>query len=52
MPAKKKSRMRVEKEARRRARLGIGTPPAERIIPDKRLRPPKHKKAAIREGEE
>jgi hypothetical protein len=32
------------KEARRRARELAGTPPAERVIPDKRYRPPKHKK--------
>ena len=31
-------------EARRRARDVAGPPPAERIIPDKRLKPPKHKK--------
>ncbi len=43
MALKKKSRIRVEKEARRRARLGVGMPPAARVIPDKRLKPPKHK---------
>lgn len=41
---KKKPRLRVAKEARRRARLGLGLPPPERIILDKRLKPPKHKK--------
>jgi len=41
---RKKPRIRVEKEARRRARQGIGLPPPERIIVDKRLKPPKHKK--------
>jgi hypothetical protein len=40
----KKARWRVTKEARRRARLGIGVPPAERTIPNKRDKPPKHKK--------
>jgi hypothetical protein len=40
---KKKPRLRVAKEARRRARLGIGLPPAERTIPDKREKPGKHK---------
>jgi hypothetical protein len=45
MPSKKrKSKFRVEKEARRRARLGIGMPPTERTIADKRRKPPKHKK--------
>jgi len=33
------------KEARRRARLVIGQPPPERVIPDKRRKPPKHKNA-------
>jgi hypothetical protein len=32
------------KEARRRARELAGPPPAARVIPDKRLKPPKHKK--------
>jgi hypothetical protein len=45
MPSKKrKSKFRVEKEARRRARLGIGMPPTERTIADKRRKPPKHKR--------
>jgi hypothetical protein len=30
-------------EARRRAREQAGPPPAARVIPDKRLKPPKHK---------
>jgi hypothetical protein len=41
---KKPRRLRASKEARRLARLGIGLPPAERTIPDKRRKPPKHKK--------
>ena len=43
---KKKDRLRVGKEARRRARLGIGLPPPERTIPNKREqagKPAKHK---------
>jgi len=44
MARKKKPRLRVEKEARRRARLGIGMPPPERVIVEKRNKPPKHKK--------
>jgi hypothetical protein len=47
MTARKKSRIRVEKEARRRARLGVGMPPAARVIADKRSKPPKHKKKII-----
>jgi hypothetical protein len=44
--AKKKSKKKysVGKEARRRARERAGLPPAERVIPDKRRKPPKHKK--------
>jgi hypothetical protein len=44
---KKKPRIKVAKEARRRARLEIGAPPAERIIPDKRTKPLKHKKKIV-----
>ena len=51
MPRKKKSKFKVATEARRRARLGIGAPPAERTIPDKRSKPVKHKKK-IAEPEE
>jgi len=32
------------REARRRARELTGPPPAGRVIPDKRLKPPKHKR--------
>jgi hypothetical protein len=34
-------------EARRRARELAGPPPAARVIPDKRMKPPKHKKILI-----
>jgi hypothetical protein len=44
MAHRKKGQFRVTKEARRRARLGVGLPPAERTIPNKRDKPPKHKK--------
>jgi hypothetical protein len=49
--AKSKSRQRlnVSKEARRRAREQAGLPPTERIIPDKRRRPPKHKRKLLEE---
>ncbi|HTS13398.1 MAG TPA: hypothetical protein VMH00_14875 [Candidatus Limnocylindrales bacterium] len=46
---KKKPRLRVAKEARRRARLGIGLPPAERVIIERRFKPPKHKKSIVDE---
>jgi hypothetical protein len=36
MARKKKDRLIVGKEARRRARLGIGLPPPARTIPNKR----------------
>ena len=44
MAKKKKPRLRVEKEARRRARAGIGLPPPEKAIPNKREKALKHKK--------
>jgi len=47
MSRNKKQRLRVEKEARRRARLGIGMPPPARTITDKRSNPPKHKKKIV-----
>jgi hypothetical protein len=47
MAKKKKDRLRVHKEARRLARLGLGMPPTERTIPDKRAKAPKHKKKSV-----
>jgi hypothetical protein len=44
MSRRKKPRFKIPKEARRRARLGIGLPPPERTIPNKRSKPTKHKK--------
>lgn len=41
---RRKKRLDPAKEARRLARQQAGQPPAERIIPDKRRKPPKHKK--------
>lgn len=41
---RKKPRLKIPKEARRRARTSIGLPPPERIIVEKRDKPPKHKK--------
>ena len=44
MPRKrKKPKFTAAKEAKRRARLAAGTPPAGRVIPDKRRKAPKHK---------
>jgi len=47
MAKQKKDRLRVHKEARRLARLGVGIPPTERTIPDKRQKAPKHKKKLV-----
>jgi hypothetical protein len=41
---RKKDKLRATKEARRRARLGIGLPPPEKVIVEKVHKPPKHKK--------
>ena len=40
---KKRKKFSASTEARRRARLSAGSPPPARVIPDKRLKPPKHK---------
>ena len=40
---KRTPKFTAAKEAKRRARLAAGTPPAGRIIPDKRRKAPKHK---------
>lgn len=46
MPSKKRrTKFTAAKEARRRARLAAGSPPTERVIADKRRKPPKHKKS-------
>jgi hypothetical protein len=45
MAKKKRDKLRVHKEARRLARLGLGMPPTERTIPDKRGKSPRHKKS-------
>jgi hypothetical protein len=47
MAKKKRDRIKVHKEARRLARRGLGMPPTERTIPDKRRKPVKHKKTII-----
>jgi hypothetical protein len=48
-PLRKRKKFRAAKEARRRARLALGTPQTERVIPDKRKKPPKHKKNLLKE---
>jgi hypothetical protein len=47
---RKHSKFTAGREARRRARELAGPPPAERVIPDKRLKPPKHKKKLMEDN--
>jgi len=47
---RKPSKFTAGREARRRARELAGPPPAERVIPDKRLKPPKHKKKLLEDS--
>jgi hypothetical protein len=51
--ARKKSakKFTAANEARRRARQSVGAPPAERVVPDKRKKPPKHKKNLVEADE-
>jgi hypothetical protein len=46
---KKKSKFEKGTEARRMAREKVGAPPSERVIPNRRLKPPKHKKQLMDE---
>jgi hypothetical protein len=46
---RKKSKFEQGAEARRIARENAGAPPAARVIPDRRRKPPKHKKALVEE---
>jgi hypothetical protein len=46
---RKPGKFRATTEARRQARILVGQPPAERVVPDKRKKPPKHKKKIIEE---
>jgi hypothetical protein len=47
---RRKKKLDASTEARRIARNRIGSPPAERVLPDKRSRPPKHKKRMMEEA--
>jgi hypothetical protein len=42
--AKKRTEFRAGTEARRRARLAASQPPGEKVIPDRRKKPARHKK--------
>jgi hypothetical protein len=44
---KKKKKLNVATEARRRARKSAVAPGTERVIEDKRRKPPKHKRSWI-----
>jgi hypothetical protein len=46
---KKRQKFTAANEARRRAREVVGTPPTERVVPDKRRKPLKHKRKLIEE---
>jgi hypothetical protein len=48
---RKRSKFTAGKEARRRAREVAGPPPAQRVIPDRRLKPPKHKKKLLEDAD-
>jgi hypothetical protein len=48
---RKPSKFTAGREARRRAREAAGPPPAERVIPDKRRKPSKHKKNFLEDGD-
>jgi len=43
--SKKRRKFSAGKAARRAARVLAGQPPVERVIPDKRRKPPKHRKS-------
>jgi hypothetical protein len=44
MPRKPRKRFQAGSEARRIARQVVGSPPPQRVLADKRAKPPKHKK--------
>ena len=49
---RRKGKVDIGAETRRRAREKVGLPPTERVIPDKRRKAPKHKKRELeREAE-
>jgi hypothetical protein len=44
-----RQKLNIGKEARRRARWKVGLPPKTKVVPDKRRKPPKHKKDYLEE---
>ncbi len=51
-PSKKRRKFSAGKAARKAARELAGQPPVERVIPDKRRKPPKHRKTWLDDEEE
>jgi len=51
-PAKKRRKFSAARAARRVARELVGQPPVERVIPDKRRKPPKHRKTWMNDAGE
>ncbi len=49
--AKRKKQPDPGTVARRRARAHLGQPPAERVLPDKRKKQPKHKKQLLEDAQ-
>ncbi len=45
--SRRKKKLSAGNEARRVARTLVGQPRPERVIPDKRKKPPKHKKEVL-----
>ncbi|MGH9786542.1 MAG: hypothetical protein ACRD88_20420 [Terriglobia bacterium] len=46
-PRKKLKKFSAATEVRRQARELVGAPPPTQVIPDKRRKPPKHKKSLV-----
>jgi hypothetical protein len=47
--SRRKKKLAAAREARRIARALVGQPRPERVIPDKRKKPPKHKEELLEE---
>jgi hypothetical protein len=52
MSSRRPKNFNVPKEARRRSRAVLGTPPATRVLQDRRQKPPKHKKKLTEDNEQ
>lgn len=47
--SRRRKKLAADREVRRIARALVGQPRPERVIPDKRKKPPKHKKELLEE---